>query len=556
MQIEHPTTQPDTSVDLDVLIVGAGFAGMYAIHLLRKQNMTCRAFEAGSDVGGTWYWNRYPGARCDVESFDYCYSFSEEVHQEWNWSERFATQPEILRYAGFVADRLDLRRDISFDSQVTAMTWDDESGTWLVTVADGHQVRARFVISAVGLLSVSNRTNIPGVDSFQGRMLHTGHWPHEGVDFTGRRVAVIGTGSSAIQAIPEIARRAEHLTVFQRTPNFVIPARNRPLTGRELARAKDDLPFIREHSAASVAGFFTARGARSVFDFQPDQVREELERRWAIGGTEFLGAFQDTMISREANEIVAQFVRDKISEIVHDPETATKLQPRDHPIASKRPVIGTDYYETFNRPNVDLVDVRTEPIEAITATGVRTASGEYEVDDLVMAVGYDAITGPIVRLNVEGRGGLTIGEYWKEGARSYLGIATAGFPNLFTVTGPLSATALTNVVRSLEHHVEWIVQCIAYMGDHDLRTIEATAEAEEGWDVQVTTMGNYTFYPEVASWYTGGNIEGKARKLLMWVGGFDKYREICDEVANTGYGGFVFDAHQREATKQPAEVSA
>ena len=537
----------DVPASVDVAVVGAGFAGLYTLHLMRERGLSCHVFEAGGDVGGTWYWNRYPGARCDVESVesvesvDYCYSFSEDVHREWTWSERFATQPEILRYAEFVADRFELRRDISFDAQVTSVDWDDDSTSWTLATRDGRGTRARFVIAAVGLLSASNTPRVPGLERFAGRIVHTGHWPHEGVDFSGRRVAVIGTGSSGVQLIPEIAAEAAHTTVFQRTPNYVLPARNRPLTAREVLHAQEDREFIRRQATVTPAGYYTAGTGRAVFDDTPEQRRTELERRWQAGGTEFVGTYTDVATSREANEVVAEFVREKIREAVHDPDTAAKLEPRDHPIASKRPTVGTGYYETFNRDDVELVDVRTEPIVEITAGGVRVEAGEYEVDDLVLATGYDAMTGPLTRMGIRGRHGASLTEAWADGPRSYLGLATAGFPNLFTVTGPLSATALTNVMRSIEHHVEWIADCLVELSRRGVATIEADTTAQDEWDRQVAMVGGYTFYPEVASWYTGGNIEGKARKLMMWVGGLNTYQQICSYIADGGYIGFRLD---------------
>lgn len=547
---DHPTPVP---ADVDVAVVGAGFAGLYALHLMRQQGMSCHVFEAAGDVGGTWYWNRYPGARCDVESVDYCYSFSEEIHREWAWSERFATQPEILRYAEFVADRLDLRRDISFGAQVSSVEWDESTSTWSLATRDGRGTRARFVVAAVGLLSASNTPAIPGLDRFAGRVLHTGHWPHEGADFTGRRVAVIGTGSSGVQAIPEIAAAAARTTVFQRTANFVMPARNRPLTAREVFHAQGDREFIRQQAEVSVAGYYTAGTGRSALDDTPEQRAAELGRRWEIGGTEFVGTYADVATSREANAIISEYVRERIRETVRDPQVAARLEPHDHPISSKRPTVGTDYYETFNRETVELVDVRSEPIVEVTEHGVRTAAGEYPADDLVMATGYDAMTGPLTRMGIRGRDGLALADAWADGPRSYLGLATAGFPNLFTVTGPLSATALTNVMRSIEHHVEWIAACLDHLRREGVTTIEADAAAQEQWDQQVAHVGSYTFYPEVASWYTGGNIEGKARKLMMWVGGLNTYKQICASVVDGGYTGFRLDG--AEPARPPEAVT-
>ena len=539
---------------VDVAVIGAGFAGLYTLHLMRERGLSCHVFEAAGDVGGTWYWNRYPGARCDVESVDYCYSFSEEIHREWAWSERFATQPEILRYAEFVADRLDLRRDISFDAHVTSVVWDDDDRSWTLATKDGRGTRARFVVAAVGLLSASNTPRVPGLERFAGEVLHTGHWPHEGVDFTGRQVAVIGTGSSGVQAIPEIAADAAHTTVFQRTANYVIPARNRPLTAREIFHAQLDRGFIREQADITPAGYYTSGTGRSALEDTPEQRETELARRWQAGGTEFVGTYADVVTSREANEVIAEFVRERIRDTVHDPEVAARLEPHDHPIASKRPTVGTDYYETFNRENVELVDVRRTPIVEITEHGVRTEAGEYPADTLVMATGYDAMTGPLTRMGIRGRDGADLAAEWADGPRSYLGLATAGFPNLFTVTGPLSATALTNVMRSIEHHVEWIADCLTHLTRTGVTTIEADLAAQEQWDQQVDQVGGYTFHREVASWYTGGNIEGKARKLMMWVGGLNTYKQICLYVADGGYVGFRLDDAEPAQPPQAQET--
>lgn len=539
-----PTNSTDTTTgssdrqELDVVVIGAGFAGLYATYLLRERGLRFRVFESAGDVGGTWYWNRYPGARCDVESFDYRFTFLEELHEGFEWSERYAAQPEILRYANFVADTLDLRRHMTFDAQVTGIVWDDESSTYEVTLKSGESVRTRFVITSVGLLSTSSVPNIPGLDAFEGRTLHTGRWPHEPVDFTGRRVAVIGTGSSGIQVIPEVAAVADQVVVFQRTANYSLPANNRPLSNREKQHARGDREFVRDHALKTSAGYYSRRSTKSIFDDSPEERQAELERRWQIGGFEFLSAYMDVAASEEANEELAKFVRAKVRATVKDPAVADKLEPRSHPIMGKRPTVNNGYYEAFNRPNVTLVDINDEPIVEVTANSVVTSAGVYEVDDLVTATGFDAVSGPLLRMGIKGVGGVSLTDEWADGSATYLGIAIAKFPNLFTVTGPMSATPLTNVMRSIEHHLEWIMDCLDHMRDNGFTRIVATPAAQEGWDKTIAEVGTYTVHAKTASWYTGGNIEGKPMKLMAWVGGLDNYAVVCQKVADDGYTGF------------------
>ncbi|MFB7208987.1 flavin-containing monooxygenase [Streptomyces sp. NPDC056255] len=525
--------------EYDALVVGAGFGGLYALHQLRAHGFSCHAFETGDDVGGTWYWNRYPGARCDVESLDYCYSFSAELHAEWDWSERFATQPEILRYAGHVADRFDLRPMISFETRVISAVWEEEGRTWLLTTDTGHRARARFLVTAVGCLSASRIPDLPGLDTFGGEVHHTGRWPHEGVDLAGKRVAVIGTGSSGIQAVPELAANAANLTVFQRTPNYSLPARNRPLSGRESWRAKTELEELRTYARTGFSGFYIASTGRSALDVGEEERRAVFERKWAIGGTEIMSVFKDILTDGKANEHLAEFVREKIREAVADPETARKLVPVDHPIGTKRICVDTGYFSTYNRENVDLVDLRAEPLVEITEDGIRTEAGTYPADVLVLATGYDAMTGPLTRIDIRGTGGRALKEQWASGPRSYLGLSVAGFPNLLTVTGPGSPSVLVNMVRAVEQHVDWIVDCLRQLREDGVERIEARPEAQDSWVAHVNEVADTTLYPRANSWYVGANVEGKARVFMPYAGGLNNYRERCEEVARSGYQGFA-----------------
>lgn len=525
--------------EYDALVVGAGFGGLYALHQLRAHRFSCHAFETGDDVGGTWYWNRYPGARCDVESLDYCYSFSAELHAEWDWSERFATQPEILRYAGHVADRFALRPMISFETRVVSAVWEEEGRTWLLTTDTGRRARARFLVTAVGCLSASRIPDLPGLGAFGGEVHHTGRWPHEGVDLAGKRVAVIGTGSSGIQAVPELAAHSAHLTVFQRTPNYSLPARNRPLSGRESWRAKTELEELRTYARTGFSGFYIASTGRSALDVGEEERRAAFERKWAIGGTEIMSVFNDILTDGKANEHLAEFVREKIRDAVDDPETARKLVPVDYPIGTKRICVDTGYFSTYNRENVDLVDLRAEPLVEITEDGIRTEAGTYPADVLVLATGYDAMTGPLTRIDIRGTGGRALKEQWASGPRSYLGLSVAGFPNLLTVTGPGSPSVLVNMVRAVEQHVDWIVDCLRQLREDGVERIEARPEAQDSWVAHVNEVADTTLYPRADSWYVGANVEGKARVFMPYAGGLNNYRERCEEVARSGYQGFA-----------------
>jgi cyclohexanone monooxygenase len=541
-------TQP--SKVWDAVIVGAGFAGLYMLHRLRGLGLTARVFEAGKDVGGTWYWNRYPGARCDVESMQYSYSFDEELQQEWTWSERYAAQPEILRYANHVADRFDLRRDISFETRITAATYDEVAACWDATTEMGERVRARYAIMATGCLSTARLPDIPGLKNFRGKTYHTGHWPHEGVDFAGQRVGIIGTGSSAIQAIPVIATEAEHLTVFQRTPNFSIPSRNEPMPLDYEAEWKETYNERRKTAReATRNGIFANFGSRSALDVPEAERTREYEQRWASGGVAFMYSYADLGLKKEANDTAAEFVRGKIRAMVRDPAVADALSPTDHPIGTKRICVDTDYFETFNRDNVTLVNLRATPLAEITPTGVRTSAQEYAFDALVFATGFDAMTGTLHAIDIRGRSGVALRDEWHAGPRNYLGLAVAGFPNMFTITGPGSPSVLSNMIVSIEQHVDWITDCIAAMHERGIASIEATPEAQEAWVAHVNEKANATLFPLAASWYMGANIPGKPRVFLPYIGGVGTYRSICDEIAADNYRGFALGHATQPAAK-------
>jgi len=515
---------------------------MYQLHTLRDRlGLSVRVLEAADGVGGTWYWNRYPGARCDSESHSYCYSFSDELVQDWEWSERYPEQPEIIRYLNFVADRLDLRRDIQFETRVVGAAYDEARNLWDVTTEAGERFAARYLIAAVGCLSTTNVPTFPGLDTFRGEWYHTGLWPHEGVDFSGKRVIQIGTGSTGIQAAPVIAKTAGHLTVMQRTPQYSVPARNVPLTQEFRRWVKDNFAEIRRAMRSTTNGHPFTIQDRSAFDVTDEERLAIYEAAWERGGLQFRASFRDVLTSKAANDTAAEFLKRKIREIVQDPETAAKLADIDHPYAAKRPPIDTDYFDTFNRDNVELVDVRADPIEAIAPAGVRLKSGvEHPADIIVFATGFDAMTGSLLRLGITGRNGLTLAKAWEAGPRNYLGLQVAGFPNLFTVTGPGSPSVLCNMPVAIEQHVEWITDCIATMRERGLDRIEATPEAVDGWVAQVNAAAHATLLPEAhSSWYLGANVPGKSRVFMPYAGGMARYRAICDEVAAKGYEGFA-----------------
>jgi cation diffusion facilitator CzcD-associated flavoprotein CzcO len=521
----------------DIVIVGAGFAGMYMLHRARLQGLTARVYETGDGVGGTWYWNRYPGARCDVESMQYSYQFDDKLQQDWDWSERYSPQPEILRYANHVADRFDLRRDIQFETRVTAAHYDEASGTWKVETNKGDKVTSRWVVMATGCLSATNKPAFKGVELFKGPTYHTGQWPHEEVDFTGKRVAVIGTGSSAIQSIPVIAQQAKHLTVFQRTANYTVPAHNQPLAPEYKQAIKADYKGLRERARKRLPCIDMPLNDVSALATPEEQRRREYEKRWEAGGIPFMGAFNDLLFNDDSNKTAAEFVKEKIRETVKDPKLAELLSPTNI-IGCKRLCVDTDYWKTFNSPHVELVDVSKDTIE-ITAKGVKVAGREFEVDAIVYAIGFDAMTGALLRVDIRGKGGRKLKDKWTEGPKAYLGLSIAGFPNLFTVTGPGSPSVLTNMLPSIEQHVEFIDATIAWMRKNEKRTIEASGEAEEKWVEHVGDVAGHTLRSTCSSWYVGANVPGKPRVFMPYIGGFPAYVEKCNDVVAKGYDGFI-----------------
>jgi cation diffusion facilitator CzcD-associated flavoprotein CzcO len=528
-----------TRRDFDVVIVGAGFAGLYMLHRSRELGLSAYVLEAGGGVGGTWYWNRYPGARCDVESMQYSYQFSDALAQEWEWTERYAGQPEILRYLEHVADRFDLWPHIQFGTRVTEARFDDAAGRWTVRTEQLDELGAQFVIMATGCLSAANVPDFPGAATFAGPKYHTGRWPHDGVDFTGKRVGVIGTGSSGVQSIPVIAQQARDLVVFQRTATYSVPAFNGPLDRSEQAEVKAHYGAFR----AANSQMLTAIGERrprtelSALAVTAEERQAEYEARWRDGGLPFLGAFADLIVDPKANDTAASFVRDQIRTIVTDPRTAERLCP-DQVIGCKRMCVDTNYYATFNLPHVHLVDLRTSPIEAITASGIRTAEGHVELDAIVYATGFDAMTGALMRIDIRGRDGIALRDVWAVGPLTYLGLGVAGFPNLFTITGPGSPSVLTNMIVSIEQHVEWVADCIVYVRAHGYRYIEPASDAQAAWVEFVNQIADFTLFPTCNSWYLGANVPGKTRVFMPYVG-FPSYKEKCEEVAAHGYDGFV-----------------
>jgi cation diffusion facilitator CzcD-associated flavoprotein CzcO/acetyl esterase/lipase len=529
--------------ELDVVVVGAGMAGLYLLKRLRDLGFSAVALETADDVGGTWYWNRYPGARCDIRSIDYSYSWDPDLQQEWRWSEKYATQPEILSYLQHVADRHDLRRDIRFSTRVAAASWHDDDERWHIRTEDGDEFVAPFYIMATGCLSVPKDADIPGADRFEGPTYYTGRWPHEGVDFTGQRVAVIGTGSSGIQSIPLIAEQASQLTVFQRTPNFSLPAHNGPVDPDHQAEFDADPDAYREAARWSRGGVPGQPSMISALSVTEEERNAAYEEGWQEGSLFGLaGKFSDLVINPAANETVAEFVRDKIREIVDDPDVAETLCPTTYPFFTKRICLDTDYFATFNRENVRLVNLRETPIETITETGIDIAAPDgtesLEFDAIVFAIGFDAMTGPIVAVDIEGRDGLTLKDKWADGPHTYLGLTSVGFPNLFMITGPGSPSVLSNMAVSIEQHVEWVTDAIATMRDQGFTTIEPTETAEGGWGQHVNDCADITLYPQANSWYMGANVPGKPRVFLPYVGGVNVYRATCDTVAEQGMLGF------------------
>ena len=536
--------------DFDAVVIGAGFAGLGMLRKLREEHgMSVQVYETGDGVGGTWYWNRYPGARCDSESYMYCFSFSKEMLQDWNWSGKYPEQPEILSYLNHVADRFDLRRNIQFNTRVTSARFLEDANLWEVETDQGDRVTSQFLITGIGCISSGNVPDIKGLDSFQGEQYHTGSWPHEEVDFAGKRVAVIGTGSSGLQSIPVIARQAEHLTVFQRTPQYTIPARHGTIDRKFLEKTvKPNYDDLMERARWSTGGFPMDRDERSALEISAAERLEIYEASWAEGGIRFLStSFKDVSTDRRANDTMAEFIRKKIREMVQDPETAEKLMPTDHPFGSKRPLIDTDYFETYNRANVELVDIRHSPIQEITPRGIRTDDQEFEFDMIVFATGFDAMTGTFFKMDIRGRDGLPLKEKWSEGPKTYLGLQTAGFPNMFMITGPGSPSVLSNMPVSIEQHIDWIADLLQHMREHDIKSVEAEADAEKAWVVHVNEVAEPTMFMQANSWYLGANIPGKPRVFMPYAGGVGTYRKKCNEVADNGYEGFILGAGRRGA---------
>ena len=529
------------SPDFDAVVVGAGFAGLYMLHRLRGMGLSVQVFERGSGVGGTWYWNRYPGARCDSDSVEYSYQFSDALQQEWRWTERYPGQPEILRYLEHVADRFDLRRDIRFETTVSEAVFDEAEGCWRIATEDGARLSATYCIMATGCLSAVNRPAFDGLDRFEGAWYHTGAWPHEKVSFAGQRVGVVGTGSSAIQSIPLIAAEARHLTVFQRQPNYTIPARNGPLDEAEYAAVRANYGELRQRAKQTMTGSWWHPNPVTAAEMSDEARESELEARWQKGGLSFYGVFDDVLVNDRANGIATEFIRSKIRAQVRDPEVAELLSPHSY-MGCKRICLDTDYFETYNRPNVTLVDISDAPIEEITRTGLRTGGKEYELDTIVFAIGFDAMTGPLLSIDIRGRDGRTLRSKWAEGPRTYLGLAIEGFPNLFTVTGPTSPSVLTSMVPTIEQHVNWIADCVANARACGRPRVEATREAEDRWMAHHEEVAATTLFPSCNSWYVGANVPGKPRTVTPYTGGMPAYMEKCEAVVANGYEGFSLSA--------------
>lgn len=535
----HGEQRTDVTADYDVIIVGAGFSGLYLLHRLRDDlGLRVKVIEKAADVGGTWYWNRYPGARCDSESHIYCYSFNDEILEEWQWSQRYPEQPEVLEYLRFVADHLELRPDIEFETEVTSATFNESAGAWEIRTDQGTRESAQFFVTAVGCLSKPFYPDFDGIESFEGEWYHTATWPHDPIEFAEKHVGIIGTGATAIQVIPEVAKEAGHLTVFQRTPNYAVPARNRPLDEDdwEEIQANYDEILSEAHSSSSGMPFVSAR--ETAEDLTMTEMEDLLEPRWKEGGFRFRVAFEDLVTNRTTNEMVSEYLREKIRETVEDPDVAEKLVPRDHYYGTKRPPLHTDYYKTFNRDNVSLVDVRAAPIERITPEGVQTTDGHYDLDMLIYATGFDAMTGTLLEMDIRGLDGVTLDEKWADGPKTYLGLAVHGFPNMFTITGPQSPSVLSNMPVSIEQHVEWISDTIAFLTHQGTRFIEPTVAAENSWTEHNRLVAEQTLYPTADSWYMNQNIPDKPTVFTPYVGGVDAYYETILEVADKGYVGF------------------
>jgi cation diffusion facilitator CzcD-associated flavoprotein CzcO len=538
---EQRSAATGSVIELDALIIGAGFSGLYQLICLRDRlGLSVKVLDTADDVGGTWYWNRYPGARCDSESHSYCYFFSKELVEEWEWSERYPAQPEIMRYMRHVAAKFDLMRDIHLNTSVTKAHYDETVNRWNIETESGARFSATYLITGVGCLSAANIPDIPGLDSFEGDWYHTAQWPREGVDFTGKSVGQIGTGSTGIQAAPVIAQTAEHLTVFQRTPTYSVPAHNGPLSDEFKQYFRENHEEVRKVVESTPNGHPFRITERKVFDVTPEERQKIYEAAWEKGGLQFRACFQDLMVNKDANDTAAEFLKSKIREIVKDPKTADALADIDHPYATKRPPIDTNYFDTFNRDNVTLVNLRADPIERITPAGIKTRDAEHKLDIIVFATGFDAMTGTLLKIDIRGRGGLTLRDAWQAGPKTYLGLQVPGFPNMFTMTGPGSPSVLCNLPVAIEQHANWITDCIAHMRENSIERIEAQPEATEKWVEHVNAAADATLMPQAGhSWYHGANVPGKPQVFMPYAGGMTRYRAICDDIAAKGYEGFT-----------------
>lgn len=530
------------TIKYDAVVIGAGFSGLYMLHKLRARGLSAKVYEVADDVGGVWYWSRYPGARCDSESMYYSFMFSEELYKKWKWSERFSPQDEILKYLRFVAEELDLRKDIQFETRINLAHFDDDKKVWKIETNKGEQIEAKYFISGVGCLSTTNMPPFEGTETFKGEQYHTGRWPHEKVDFTGKKVVMIGNGSSGVQSAPVIAEEAEKLTLLMRTPHYVAEARNRPLTEEDHQYAYGNFEYIKSAFRDTPLGFHLYTTGKTVAEVDEDERKRQLDHVWEIGSLGVGTVFTDIVLNEDANFVLAQYIRDKIDEIVEDPEVAKLLHP-DYYVGSKRLIIGTNYYEMFNRDNVELVPIKNNPIQKIVENGIQLEDGVVECDVIVYATGYDAMTGSLLRIDIRGRGGQTLAEKWNNGrsVKTYLGITVEKFPNFFMITGPQSPSVLTNMPSSIEQHVNWIDDCIGYMEENNLQLFEATEQAELSWCKQCDDIANMTLYPHTDSWYTGANVDGEKRGFVIFVGGIDNYTKICDDIAANGYEGFNFE---------------
>ena len=529
------------NVDVDVVVVGAGFSGLYLLYRLRKAGFSTRVFERGGDVGGTWYWNRYPGARCDVESLQYSYSFDEQLQQDWHWPEKFSAQPDILAYANHVADRFDLKKDIEFNIEVKTSLFDENLKRWKITTNSGEEINAQYFIMATGCISTTQIPNIKGLSDYVGNTFHTGNWPHEEVDFSGQSIAVIGTGSSGIQSIPVLAKQAKKLTVFQRTPNYSIPSQNEPMTKKYERSWKDVYSERRKEMRYSAHGSLKDLNDVPALSVDEDQRQELYTKRWAIGGTGFLGSFNDLLTNADANYTAAEYVRQQIKRVVKDKETAEILCPRSYPIGTKRIRIDTGYFETYNRENVKLVDISKKPIQRLVTDGIIVDDQLYPFDSIIFATGFDAMTGSIFNVDIKGRDGLALKEKWNAGPKTYLGLMSASFPNLFMITGPGSPSVKSNMIMSIEQHVDLVIETLLSMRRKGLSVVEPELEAENKWVDHVQEVANKTLFPQANSWYMGANIPGKPRLFMPYIGGVGAYREICEEIVANNYRGFKFE---------------